>query len=608
MLPLILVAGLALREVVSSRKLREPAPEVRFASGGDASHMGQTPSGAISVTVTQSDVDAIVSHADPLLKGLVDNDPMSADPNGVGAQWNLIATHIAADLKAGFIDQGKALQTAENASSALYQSITNFVADGASGNVAASGADLVACAGAVAVRYTTSGASQMLAGLAQQGIVKGESALADWATSAATPIVENAVNHLCGSFIASLGPVIAGAAAGALATGVGAVIGAALAVAGEVLSNLLSSPPPPPYQVGNCGMQTQPDIVVKYTWMWSGSSSSPVIAGGPSAPGWRSFPTPQTAPDWFQPWGWSTAVPYGHTIPGTSMKNLHGAQTSFGLDLVTQVTAKLRAPISGADCVAPQPCHEDTWYACYTFPNDAGTRVIDHAMYDLGVQGPKGADGSFSWQNADDISVYHQLETEQLTPIFPQAGRYQQQFKDFLALYFQLWKQNREFQLNGMQPMADYQVLQHTQTVWNGSHQGNVTLRLQPNATPPIAWNAPPLVFSTYAQWLMQKYQGALGTTLNSDFSLTLNMGPSIISHENLPPAGAPHLPPIRISPNFWAALAKMKKPATAVKVTLAPGGGGATPAGNVIGLLVLAGTLGTAALMQHDHGKRAFR
>jgi hypothetical protein len=514
--------------------------------------------GDVSITVTADEVKNIAS------KGVAPLLDMASKDSNVNDQWQNLATHIAADVKAGFVPAAAAADRAINASQALYDAITNWDKT-AEPN---SGVDAVAAAAnLVAVGFTSSGASQLIAGLAIKGIVAVTDPAIDAAKSMVTPIVQNAAKQLTGSFLSQ---AVSGLAAGAMASGVGAAIGAGISIISSVMQSLFAPPPLPPYQVGGCGIWNQPDIVVKYTWMWGDSrEASPIVGGGPNNPGWRTFPDPKTAPGWFD------------VITPQQIQKVMGGNAGFFNEAVyvgpTQYKWQYKAPIP------TDLGHSDTWYGCFTMPGDVGKRPIDQAMYDNGI----GTDANGNPIKTQEVSVFHQLEAEMAALYIPGIDPRQiVQFKHFQSLFFLLWKQNREFALNGLGAQPDWKVLVHAVTVWNNGHAADSLLKVSPTTGNLISPQDVPFVSCSYVQWLLREYGTQIGASLvlDGDFSFDLHTGNMIVSHPALPPAGAPHLIPIKMAPPEPEKSVRSTMLVDGLLVGGTVGMGAAGPVGAVIG------------------------
>ena len=112
MLPVIFVAGLALREALASRK-------PRWAMTGRSAHTG----------AAGIDVASLAKNGIPELLSLV-----SQDPSGLGVQWQNLVSHVAADAASGLIAQKDVVGTVQQASIQLYASLQQFATATGSGD------------------------------------------------------------------------------------------------------------------------------------------------------------------------------------------------------------------------------------------------------------------------------------------------------------------------------------------------------------------------------------------------------------------------------------------------------------------------------------------
>jgi hypothetical protein len=507
-----------------------------------------------AVTVSQSDIDSLAQHAAQQLKDYINNVPEAND------QWLSLVSDIAADAAAGVLPKEAVNDTVYSASLTLFNAITNYGSasgDSDIGNAAQAAALMVS------TTTTSAGASSLIAGLAVKGIIASGPALQEAVTNAAKPILTNAVQHLTGGFLSA---ALQGTASAAMASGVGAAVGVGLSLVTSLISGLFSGPPPPPYSIGTCGLYSKPDIVVRYTWMWGDPSiSTPVVAGGPNNPAWRSFPDPKKdAQTWY-------AVLNQNGIPSLQQLMQQGpGDVPFS---GTQVqTPLLMGGLMGGLAAhfmwsGSKQGHQDEWYACYTWPGDSSTRPIDHAMYDLGYD----YDSSGAPEGAAEQSVFRQIEMEvqwegPIPSLPPSQWVPQAPFKDFTKMFFQLWKSNREFQLNGLRAQPDWKVLQHAVTVWNKAHSASSTVTIAPSSVSLLDVKAPPLPFTTYVQWLLHRYGDQFDPTLmamGNDFSFKLNTGDIIVVTVKPPET----IVAIKLKIQLKAPIVPPKKPAAVVQI-----------------------------------------
>src|SRR5579872_843872 len=208
------------------------------------------------------------------------------DPSGLGAEWTHIVAHIQTDANSGLIPPNDVIKHVQGASLAFLNSLQQFASAVASGDTDKA---VEASANLVSTNFTSSGASQVIDGLIQAGIGAG--------AQAATPLAQDAVKQMTGSFLSQALGTVAG---GLAASGVGAAVGAGISLLSGVFSGLFGSPPEPQYHVGSCGLQDKPDIVVGYTWMYGDKRiGSPIVEGGPGNPNWRKFPNEKADKQWF---------------------------------------------------------------------------------------------------------------------------------------------------------------------------------------------------------------------------------------------------------------------------------------------------------------------
>lgn len=480
------------------------------------------------------DVNALLKYGDPQFLAL-----LGEGIPGLADEWRKIVAHIAADADAGLVTS--APDAVVNASTTLLQAYENY------GQAAASpGSDaLQAATTLTATNHTSNGAGQMLAGIVGSGLDAGADALRDFAQ----PIVKDAATHLAGSLLSGASAVIAGVAGAAAATGVGAVIGIGAALAAGIFSKVFGDPPPPPYQIGSCGLYDKPDLVVRYTWMWGDGPPVPnrgVVDGGPTNPAWRRFPDPRSKTDsaWF-----AKQFPKKNPIAGVT-----GGQ-EFG---PTQHSWWWR----GNDNSIPRSDKRgDQWYGCFSFPGDGGKRPIDQACYDNGVTG------------ADDgleVSVYRQLEVELAAPVI--AGIPASQRKQFRALqqaFFASWKQNRAYAFNGLKMQPDWKVAEHVFTVWNAAHapQGArlVVAPSEASLVGPLD-PTPKGACPSYLAFLLRHYFGHFSAfQLDGSARAVLNLAP--VPDHGLP---MPKLAPIKAAPPKTAPAAVKRGAVPAIIATAA--------------------------------------
>jgi hypothetical protein len=463
--------------------------------------------------------------------GISDFDGMVAVNPDLQANWLNIVKNMQADAVNGIIAPSDLVDSIQGAGQQMYATFQKMY-----GDQQVAGSDnafqwVDAASNLVGGNFTSSGAARMVNGLIQLGIGK--------AVDAAEQPVQDAVKSMTGSLFSS---VLGSAAGGLMASGVGAAVGVGLSVVGSFLSGLFGSPPPPPYSVGSCGMYNKPNRIVKYVWFWGNNVTSQPVNGGPNNIYWLNFPEPppplpinaanpltllnaitgegltaQQADDapWFQRMSIS---------PSTSKNILGEGSSCFGGP--TQQTWNW----SGSTWARGQK-HQDQWTGCFTYPifscsgGDTGKRPIDQAMYDIGT----GFDSSGNPQNADEVSIYRNLEVEQTAPIIagiPQNLR--STFQEFQHVFFNNWKRNRELQLNGIQPQPDWNVLAQTIVTWNRSHSPTTKLNLKSTGGSLIDPQAPPFIVNqSTITWLIGKYGPQLGqqVKINNDGSVTLNMG-----------------------------------------------------------------------------------
>jgi hypothetical protein len=576
MLPVIFVAGLALREALASRK-------PRWAMTGRSAHTG----------AAGIDVASLAKNGIPELLSLV-----SQDPSGLGVQWQNLVSHVAADAASGLIAQKDVVGTVQQASIQLYASLQQFATATGSGDESQA---IEASINLVSTNFTSSGAGQVISGLAQLGIAEG--------AKAATPLVQDAAKQFTGSLLTNALGVVGG---GLAATGVGAAVGLGVSLLAGVFSSLFGQPPPPPYQIGQCGLNSKPDMVIRYTWMWGDSSiGSPVVEGGPGNPNWRSFPEPALPPV------------KGDSVAVYTQKMLAIAEASIGVGdgawykpaVRPSASGPFNTPAQGPTVVPFQwdgskrtPSHLDTWYGCFVFGSgshfpttiplptgasasvpgdDTDKRPIDLAMYDNGSDG-NGTDSA-------EQTVYEALARENgMEGFLPLpagigslTGATLTPFRQFQAAFFKAWKQNREFSFNGLKQQPDWKVLEHTIQMWNRAHAPTPQLKLSPSsAALPWPGDIPIPLTPTYEAWLLNRYNDKFTIPLGNDGSVMLNLGPV---HPAVPvgttkPAG--HVPVL--------------KPLVPIKLNLATLPPVKSPApSNSTGLLIagatLLGTLGAA-------------
>lgn len=477
---------------------------------------------------------------------------------GLKDEWGKIVANIVADNHAGLNSDIDGALT--KASKTFFDSYTGYASN--------DGNQLAASAAITTTNHTASGAGQMLAGL----IGKGLDASADLITQKATPIVTHALDHMAGSFLSTLTSVVGTTSTALTATGVGAAVGIGASLLAGAFSSILGGPPPPPFSVGSCGLNTKPDIVCKYCWMYGDPNlgNHGITDGGPNNPYWRRFPNPKLDSVWY--------------------KQLQSSQIPKGV-----YTFNHSWPWSW-QWSGNKIKHLDTWYACYTLPGDFGKRHIDQAIYDNGHEGD---DQGF------EVSIMRQLEFElNASAILGVDILNRKLYKALQQAFFASWKRNREYAFNGLKMQPDWKVLEHVLSVWNGAHAPNKTrLRISPmdnesdqfyGMVTPQTTKQPAIMYS-YLSFLLKHYGNSFtNIQLNDDGSFDLNTG-DIPWYETVSgQAGAPvQLKGIRLGqkPRSSPSSAKTSKlPIAGALIGGAIGGIAAGPPGAAAGAAIGAG------------------
>ena len=345
-----------------------------------------------------------------------------------------------------------------------------------------------------------------------------------------------AVNAIMG-VVVSAAP--AAVAAGAISLGVGAAIVFGAALVESVLSSMFGAPTPPAGYVGTCAYYgTNPSIVDNYVWSWGQQ-----VPAGPGNPLWRRFPVQASgnASDllWY--------IPYPSVLPGAS-------QTI------------------NWNWTAGQQAHTDEWYGCFTTGSDNGKRPVDQAFYEYGV------------------SVYRHLECEQAAvAMVPNDGTPGAAFAQFQRAFFNAWKANREFGLNGISQRADYEVLQQLVILWNNAHSSSQTYTLSPSyaaiMSPTDSCTVP---MTPYEAIILGKSAGSMSAGALKGGNIVINAGP--------PKANAVKL---KISPILASKGAKL-----GARSTAATASSSSTLANVGIGAAAVAGA-GLAAAFLYARHKR---
>lgn len=382
--------------------------------------------------------------------------------------------------------QGGSLTTLQGkigAASYLYQNeyeglITNTFNTGALAS--ANGDPLVGAAQA---------ASQVVAtGSTILGAVHTISGLVD-AAEHGTPT--QIVQAFSGAMLAAEGIAVA---TGAVTAGVGAAICAGIALATDVIDDLISSPPVVD-TIGTCSITDPaavPPWVIGVVYPVMNPHIQPVT-GGPSSSMWRKFPVAANVPD---AW-WFTFV---GIIDATT-----GQQTAGTVPWITPGGWQ-----SGGSY--------DQWASC----GGNGIRPIDAAY-----------------------AQYHQLEcdiiaaNQTLALPAPGPGEAATAYANFTQAYYAAWAANQEFALNGLgkSVQSDPTVLIHVANHWNNAHAPGVGLEIDapPNSSSSqaIAWNttcSSTLPANAYIHLLVGDLRSQSGSDSDSILTggqtLHLNTGP----------------------------------------------------------------------------------
>lgn len=308
------------------------------------------------------------------------------------------------------------------------------------------------------------------------------------------------INAFSGVAIAEVGTAVA---AGAVSAGVGAAIVAGISLVSAGLSDLFNTPPPVA-NVGPCGLNYKPSFTIPGASV-ACKQGTPTTAGPSNAAWslWRKFPNPSRDPWWFQ----VASVPQGQLSAIETTWN-HGSWS-------------------------------DEWVACV----ENGLRPIDQACYENGVPVYARIDvdnqllwlGAVAAGNPEAVAVLPQLQ----------------------KAWFAAWKANREYDFNGLQRQADWQVLQQVVARWNLSRSPGQGIALSPVPLPPGAFlpSDPPDPLSCYMQMVIQDlrshtnsisgagvYDPTTGRgVLDANGNVHINTG----LPKNLPV----HLPPIHLHP-----------------------------------------------------------
>ena len=103
----------------------------------------------------------------------------------------------------------------------------------------------------------------------------------------------------------------------------------------------------------------------------------------------------------------------------------------------------------------------------------------DSKWWSLGVGAWKGITVNGNVYSA--FPIYWNLECEQAAPIAGWAG-------DFQRAFFQAWCANAAYNLNGIKPPADWQVLAHVARMWNRAHAPGQGYDFQPADASALAY------------------------------------------------------------------------------------------------------------------------
>ena len=256
---------------------------------------------------------------------------------------------------------------------------------------------------------------------------------------------------------------------GAMTAGLGAAIVAGLAIADTLLDDLGVFPNKPGFEVcPGFKVQNKPDFAINCMAVYDPLSTQ---AGGiaPKSRYWRSFPEPTNPVD-----AWWFAYP------------TNSSPTSYSWNGATWQFPKTALSDSAIDETFPE------WWMAH-FPLDLSTGTVQA----LGLT-PK---------NISDEQA--------------------QALRDFTGAFFQAWKANKEYWLNGRRGASDVQVLLRVAEIWNRSHQPGQGIDISPGAQTYNMAGGPPISYAPYWMTLINAIgaQGDVDILAANGTSLHLNTG-----------------------------------------------------------------------------------
>lgn len=349
--------------------------------------------------------------------GLADfNALMSSGNQEFSNSWGQINQQLS-------YEYGQGAQTAQQYQNAVLTAQTDFA--GAYDQIAqiAQAPDPInAALQYVVSRNTVAGALQQVTGLIGPG---------------QNPAATLAAQQVIGSMLGTVTTIAIGA--GVLSAGVGAAIVAGVTLAIDVMESLGLFGKPP------AGVEICPGVYVSSTpdWVYNCCGGfSPVPKISPGSPLWRRFPDPTNPTDVS---AWYTAnAQVSNWGPAGAPLSIRASNTSLdGWALDTYV---------------PQ--------ALQFFPRMLALASEQNAINNTSLYGVAELKGAPYATPASDYFLSKYAQTQATLG----ALKISTSLNDFQNMFFQAWKANQEYALNGLTPQPDSTVLLTTIHAWNRAH------------------------------------------------------------------------------------------------------------------------------------------